>query len=160
MRKWTQSIKLTLSEAINAEVDHDFRNEVNSANPSAEPLTGMLSDEQKRTVEERSNAKFDVDLKKAYAGVVAKAEQLIKLQVPAAYKVKKGNSLMKALRKKLSMNVQNKMDEEKKLHIMVEQSTSKKDSEYDWTDRLKQWKKVQMAEGAIVDLGAKGSLNS
>ena len=52
------------------------------------------------------------------------------------------------------------MDEEKKLHIMVEQSTSKKDSEYDWTDRLKQWKKVQMAEGAIVDLGAKGSLNS
>lgn len=38
---------------------------------------------------------------------------------------------------------------------MVQQQTDRKDKEYDWTDRLKQWKKVQLAEGAIVDLSSK-----
>lgn len=38
---------------------------------------------------------------------------------------------------------------------MVQQQTDQKDKEYDWTDRLKQWKKVQLAEGAIVDLSSK-----
>ena len=43
---------------------------------------------------------------------------------------------------------------------MVQQQTDRKDKEYDWTDRLKQWKKVQLAEGAIVDLSSKKQLNS
>ena len=43
---------------------------------------------------------------------------------------------------------------------MVQQQTDQKDKEYDWTDRLKQWKKVQLAEGAIVDLSSKKQLNS
>ena len=43
---------------------------------------------------------------------------------------------------------------------MVHRSISQKDVEYDWTDRLKQWKKVQMAEGAILDLGEKKQLTS
>jgi len=53
--------------------------------------------------------------------------------------------------------------EETKLHIMIQQKQSgkpQKDSEYDWTDRLRQWKKVQQAEGAIADLGAKSQLSS
>ena len=43
---------------------------------------------------------------------------------------------------------------------MIQQDREKKDKEFDWTDRLKQWKKVQLAEGAIVDLTEKKSLNS
>ena len=43
---------------------------------------------------------------------------------------------------------------------MIWQEPKSKDKEYDWTDRLKQWKKVQMAEGAIVDLSSKSQLNS
>jgi len=29
--------------------------------------------------------------------------------------------------------------------IMIDRSENKTDKEYDWTDRLKQWKNVQMA---------------
>ena len=43
---------------------------------------------------------------------------------------------------------------------MVQSLTEQKDKEFDWTDRLKQWKKVQLAEGAIVDLSSKKQLNS
>jgi len=35
------------------EVEQAFRNEINEANPSAEPFTAPLNDEQKQTVEER-----------------------------------------------------------------------------------------------------------
>lgn len=90
MRKWTQQIKLNISERTVVEAEEAFRKEYNESNPSADPLTGQLSDEQKRTVEERSNVKFEDELKSTYAGVVKKAELLIKLQVPTSYKVKKG----------------------------------------------------------------------
>ena len=90
MRKWTQQIKLNISERTAVEAEEAYRKEVNDANPSAEPLTGSLSDEQKRIVEERSNTKFDEDLKTTYDGVVQKAYLLIKLQVPSAYKAQKG----------------------------------------------------------------------
>jgi predicted DNA-binding antitoxin AbrB/MazE fold protein len=59
------------------------------------------------------------------------------------------------------MKLQSSVVQEKKASvIMIEGTSSKVDKEYDWTDRLKQWKKVQLAEGAIVDLSAKGQLNS
>jgi len=49
----------------------------------------------------------------------------------------------------------------KQSHIMIErQEQQSKDSEFNWTDRLKAWKSVQNAKGAIVDLGSKGKLNS
>lgn len=89
MRKWTQQIKLTISERTAAEAEEAFRQEYNTAHPSADPLTGQLSQEQKSVVEDKSNLKFDEELKKTYEGVVAKARSLIKLQLPAAFKSKK-----------------------------------------------------------------------
>ena len=45
MRKWTQQLRLSISEKANAEEEEKFRQEYNKAHPSAEPLTGQLSDE-------------------------------------------------------------------------------------------------------------------
>ena len=45
MRKWTQQIKLSISERTAAEAEEAFRKEHNEANPSADPLTGQLSEE-------------------------------------------------------------------------------------------------------------------
>ena len=44
MRKWTQLIKLSLSERIKIEEELALRNEINEANPSAEPFTGPFDD--------------------------------------------------------------------------------------------------------------------
>ena len=45
MRKWTQGIKQNLSERIKVEVENAYRQEINDANPSAEPFTGQFSAE-------------------------------------------------------------------------------------------------------------------
>ena len=70
MRKWTQQVKLSISERTAKEADEAYRQEVNEANPSAEPLTGAFTEEQKAIVEERANTKFDEELNKTYAEVV------------------------------------------------------------------------------------------
>ena len=62
MRKWTQQIKLTISENIRKQTEEAVRNEINEANPSAEPFTGPFNEEQKQIIEEKSNAKFDLEL--------------------------------------------------------------------------------------------------
>jgi len=43
---------------------------------------------------------------------------------------------------------------------MIERGQSKIDKEFNWTDRLKQWKTHQLSQGAIVDLSSKNQLNS
>ena len=40
MRKWTQRIKLNLSERITAEIEKKLRKEISAANPSKEPFNG------------------------------------------------------------------------------------------------------------------------
>jgi hypothetical protein len=45
MRKWTQQVKLSISERTAKEADEAYRQEVNEANPSAEPLTGAFNEE-------------------------------------------------------------------------------------------------------------------
>ena len=40
MRKWTQQIKLNISERTVVEAEEAFRKEYNESNPSADPLTG------------------------------------------------------------------------------------------------------------------------
>lgn len=163
MRKWTQQIRLTTSERVQQEVEQAFREAWNKAHPSEAPLTGQLSEAQKQEVEAQFEAKYQTELKDVYDEVVRKAELLITLQTPAQYKrQKKSNKLMGRLRNQMSLHLQRRVEDETKLHIMIQQAGAKqqKDTEYDWTDRLKQWKKVQQAEGAIADLGAKGQLNS
>ena len=73
------------------EVKTAFRNEINEANPSAEPFTGPFSDEQNEIIEQQQRVKFEQELEKTYLGVVDKARTLLKLQVPAAFKQKRAN---------------------------------------------------------------------
>ena len=77
---------MTISEQTAAEEEEAFRKEYNEAHPSEEPLTGQLSEDQKRIVEERANTRFEKELESTYEGVTKKAELLIKLQLPAAFK--------------------------------------------------------------------------
>ena len=51
MRKWTQKVKLNLSERVTAEVEKKMRKEITAANPSKEPFSGQFDAEQKATVE-------------------------------------------------------------------------------------------------------------
>ena len=77
MRKWTQQLRLSISEKSNADEEEKFRQEYNKAHPSAEPLTGQLSEEQKSIVNERANERFEKEVKESYEEVVKKAELLI-----------------------------------------------------------------------------------
>ena len=47
MRKWTQKIKLDLSEKISVEVEHKLREEVRAASTDKKPFTDPLSEEQR-----------------------------------------------------------------------------------------------------------------
>lgn len=51
MRKWTQRVKLNLSERLTADIGNKLRDEVTKANPSKEPFKGGFNDEQKVIIE-------------------------------------------------------------------------------------------------------------
>ncbi len=85
MRRWTQSVKQTISERTTIEADEALRKAWNQANPSKEPLTGPLNDEQKNQVDRDGNAKFEKELQEAFDEVVEKAEFMLKLEVPSLY---------------------------------------------------------------------------
>lgn len=160
MRKWTQQVKLSIGDRTAKEAEEAFRQEWNEAHPSEEPLTGPLNDEQKQKVEEKSSAKFTEDLNKAYSSVVKKAEILITLQVPNSFKEnRKAKGILSALQSQMSLNFKQELFK-RKTTIKIESDISKKDTEFDWTDRLKAWKKVQMAEGAILDFTSTKQMNS
>ena len=79
MRKWTQQVKLQTSERTQQEAELAYREAWNKAHPSENPLSGQLSDDQKREVEEQADEKFGQELKKTYNEVVQKAKSIIKL---------------------------------------------------------------------------------
>ena len=170
MRKWTQKIKLDISERIAKEVEQAFRDEINEANPSAEPFTAPLSDEQKATVEDKTTTKFDQEVQKTYDGVVQKANSLVRLAVPSQYK--RSNPLMARMVSAMSVQLQKNLSvqstggsgnpslRKRGSIIMIDRQQTKVDKEYNWTDRLAQWKKIQMSEGAIIDLSSKSQMNS
>ena len=94
MRKWTQKVKLNLSERVKADVERKFRKEITQANPSQEPFTGQFSDEQKAKVEERFDEQFDREVKAKYDEVTKKASFLVKLAIPQVFKDAKKDLLM------------------------------------------------------------------
>ena len=92
MRRWTQSVKQTISERTTIEADAALRSAWNQANPSKEPLTGPLSNEQKNQVDQEGNAKFEKELLKAFDEVVEKAELMLRLEAPSLYRTTKSKN--------------------------------------------------------------------
>ena len=45
MRKWTQKVKLNLSDRLTNEVEVKLRAEITAANPSKDPFTDQFSEE-------------------------------------------------------------------------------------------------------------------
>ena len=62
MRKWISGVKLQISEKIEKEEDEKYRKDYADANPSADALTGQLTDEHKDKVQEKVDARFDVEV--------------------------------------------------------------------------------------------------
>ena len=52
MRKWAQTIKLSLSERIKEEVERQYRLELSEDDPT-NPFTGQFSDQNQEEVEQR-----------------------------------------------------------------------------------------------------------
>ena len=98
MRKWTQGIKLTLSESIKVEVENAYRKEINDANPSSEPFTGQFSDDQQKIVDKRTTVEFDIQLEKSYEEAIKKAKFLVKLAIPKAFQEAKAKEQMQKLK--------------------------------------------------------------
>ena len=55
MRKWTQKVKLQLSERISVDVEQKLREEIRASTPDKKPYTDPLNDEQRKTVDDRMN---------------------------------------------------------------------------------------------------------
>jgi len=65
------------------------------------------------------------------------------MQVPAAWRKKQTNSLASRLRAQISLKLQQQVEVDKQKTIFIQrQGEKQKDGEYDWTDRLKQWKSI------------------
>ena len=86
MRKWTQKVKLNLSERLTTEVETKLREEVTAANPSKEPFTDQFNEEQKITIEQRFNEQFDKELPEKYTEAIKKAKFLIKMAIPRTFR--------------------------------------------------------------------------
>ena len=83
MRKWTQKVKLVVSERIEQKLKEIMRAECN--------LDGKLfqledNEEQREEFESRKNAWFDGEIDRVYDEVVKKSRFLIKLSVPQIFK--------------------------------------------------------------------------
>ena len=97
MRKWTQQIRLALSEKIKEEVETKFRLELSEANPD-EPFTGDFSDEHREQIEKRIAEKYDVQLIEAYDESVKKAQFLLKLNIPKSFMEEKEKESMELVK--------------------------------------------------------------
>ena len=84
MRKWTQTIRLTLSEKIKEEIEKNYRLELSAADP-ANPFTEAFNSEHREVIEKRSNEKYDQQLSEAYDECLKKARLLLRLCVPESF---------------------------------------------------------------------------
>ena len=86
MRKWISGVKLQISEKIEKEEDEKYRKDYADANPSADALTGQLTDEHKDKVQEKVDARFDVEVEEAFEDVSKKAKVMLMMKVPEVLK--------------------------------------------------------------------------
>ena len=86
MRKWTQKVKLNLSERLTNEVEVKLRAEITAANPSKDPFTDQFNEEQQSIVDSRLTELFDKQLPENYEEALKKARFLIKLTIPRAFR--------------------------------------------------------------------------
>ena len=89
-----------------------------------------------------------------------KAKLLLKMIIPEAYKKERADDAQRELSRKLSEDIRletrgsgiTSIPSIKKHQsiLVVESNLNKKDTEFDWKDRLKQWNQVQLSLGTIT----------
>ena len=82
MRKWTQKVKSQLSERISVEIEQKLREEIRAATVEKKPYTDPLNDEQRMTIDNRTNEQLEKDIIVQFQEVIQKAKFLIKLSLP------------------------------------------------------------------------------
>jgi hypothetical protein len=148
MRKWISGMKLTTSERIEKEEDRKFREEYAEAHPSEDALSGPLSDEHKDKVQAKVDARFDQECEEAFSNVIEKAKILVKLSIPEVLVERARIQRQRTIQKSLSFKLREKlMQGENKLKkkdtfTLINSEVAKKDAEYNWTQRLQNWKAV------------------
>ena len=176
MRKWTQFIKMQISESIKQEVTDAYAKEL----PSQEASNGSFTTVQRQEVEERINRAMDIKVAQKYQEVHDKATLLCKMQVPEAFieaqkavdTDQKKRQIFGSLASKIAGRFgqeENKADDDtvsttsrlqgtlgrRPVSLVKDATHSQKDKEVDWRDKLRDWRKVQMSSGAVNSLAEK-----
>ena len=110
-------------------------------------FTGPLTPEQLAEVEDRAFKKMEEKMAAAITDSIKKAHFLLKMMIPEAYQKQKSEDLQKEISRKQSQNIQSeagglsRAPSIKKVQsiLVVESTLNRKDTEFDWRDRLKQW---------------------
>ena len=66
-------------------MEAQLRDELTRVDPENRPFVDPFNEEQLATVKERSETRFEAELKEKYDGVMAKARRLVQLAVPKAF---------------------------------------------------------------------------
>ena len=146
MRKWSQTIKLNLSERIKEDVEKQYRLELSKDDPT-NPFSGQFSEQDQEEVEQRIKSKYDSQLSLAYEDCLNKAQILLKLCIPGASIQEKKSSLelIKTGIQTGDYDNDTFVPEQPNSKVLVHRQSSinEKDSEVDWRDNFRQWQKVQ-----------------
>lgn len=103
-------------------------------------------------VEDRAFAKMEVKLAETIKDSIDKARFLLKMMIPEAFAKQKSEDLQREMSRKLSQNIQLESKgsglvrapsiKKRQSILVVEDTLNRKDTEFDWKDRLKQWNQV------------------
>ena len=85
MRQWTQKVKATISEQLNAKLESQLREEISKKDPQRRQFTDVFNDEQQIILQQRFDMLFEPVLTRKVNDVVSKARFLIRLDVPQSF---------------------------------------------------------------------------
>ena len=103
----------------------------------------------------------------AIESAIKKCKLVLKMRLPDAYKQEATEDLQRELSRKLSQNIKLENQgsglarvpsiKKRQSILLVENNTlQRKDTEFDWKDRLKQWNQVQLSLGTITSFSQLG----
>ena len=95
-----------------------------------------------------------------YQTIFEKANYIIKLAVPKVFQEEISKQIKEQLQRKGSflgsrysmIAMENSQFKRGNSLLIRDGSISQKDVEYDWTDRLRQWKEVQRSRGSVTSM--------
>ena len=85
MRKFTQTVKTTISDELEQKLEKKIREELTLLDPLRQPFTGMLDQEQQEDLDRRLAEQLKVEFEARVKEIIKKARFLLTLSVPEDY---------------------------------------------------------------------------